>query len=332
MAQDAYTLKNILSQKDPSGRLATIAEVLTESNPIIDHLPWVQGNLEIGNRITRRKSLGTPTWRRYNQAVEPSITTTGQVDEMTAQMQDWDEVDRDLAETSGDVAGFQMRNATGKLEAMSQEFATTLIYGNRKTDPDTFTGLIPRASQLNTTYGNGAPVVLDAGGTSSSANASILLVGWSPNKVYGIYPKYSKAGLSFENKGKVTKETDDGLLDVYRSKYSWDCGLCVEDYRYIIRIANIDVDSLSTIGTDSDTSADLYNLVMKALGYLPNSASANYHLYAPRTVWTALNQKAAATGNRAANTDITNARMVSNIFGLPFSMLDCMVETEDVVD
>ncbi len=327
-----YSLKDILAYKNPSGELAPIAEVLTQSNPILDHIPYVEGMTETGDIVTRRKLLGTPMWRRYNESVLPSVTKVSSVTEITAQIQDWSEVDADLADKSGDLNGFLLRQSTGKLEGISQEVATTFMYGNLSTDAKTFDGFMPRLSTLNSTYGNGAPIVLSAGGTTASGQGSILIVGWAPEKVYGIYPKGSMGGLKFENKGRVTKDFSDGsMMDVYRAKYSWDVGLAVADYRYAIRLANIDAAAIATIGEKNSTAPELYLKILDALSYMPTPGAVGLKMYMPRRIWSALNQIAAQTGNRNTTLPVQDAGFVFNISGVPCYLNDCMLMTEDVV-
>lgn len=326
---NTQSLMDVAAFKDPSGKLGKIAEIMQQANPIVEHIPFIEGNLETGERVIRRKSLGAPSWRRINEAVKPSVSRASNYDEVTGMLEDWDEVDKKLAETSGDVPGYQLRQATAKIEGMGQEFASTLMYGNVLTSPKEFHGIAPRYNTLNSNYGS--PMVLNAGGTTVGGQSSIYIVGWGMDKVYGIYPKYSKAGLQFENLGLETKETDEGLMRVYRSHYTWECGLAVADPRYIIRIANIDTASLSTIGTDNDTTSQLYLDFIDALSSIPNPAAVNLRAYAPRKVWAALSKKAALAGDKDATMPITQAGLVTNIMGVPFHMLDCLLGTESVV-
>ena len=326
---NTYSLVDVAAYKDPSGRIGKIAEIMTQANPILDHMPWIEGNLETGERLIRRKSLGRPSWRRINEAVAPSTTRASQYDELTGMLEDYSEVDKKLAETSGDVAAFQLRQATGKIEGMGQEVAGTLMYGNVFTSPKEFHGLMPRYNKLNSTYGQAQ--VLNAGGSTAGQTASIMIVGWSPDKVYGIYPKYSMAGLQFENLGLETKESAEGLMRVYRSHYVWECGLAVADPRYIIRIANIDVPSLAGIGQTGDAAKNLYMNFIDALANIPNPNAVNLKAYAPRKVWAALSKQAALSGNRDNTQSITQVGLVSNIMGVDLHMLDCMLDTEAVV-
>ena len=74
----------------------------------------------------------------------------------------WSEVDKDLAILNGDVAAFRLSEARAFLEAMNQEMAPTLFYGNAGLAPEEFTGLSARYSSL-TTAGNGQNIVSGGG-------------------------------------------------------------------------------------------------------------------------------------------------------------------------
>ena len=50
----------------------------------------------------------------------------------------------------------------------------------------------------------------------------------------------------------------------YRSHYNWDNGLALRDWRYVVRIANIDVSDL-----DATTPVDIVKLMIKALHRMP---------------------------------------------------------------
>ena len=50
------------------------------------------------------------------------------------------------------------------------------------------------------------------------------------------YPKGSSAGLKTEDKGICTTEdANGGKFDVTRTKFSWDVGLVLRDWRYVVR-------------------------------------------------------------------------------------------------
>lgn len=238
------TLADWAKRLDPDGNTANIVELLAEENPIIDHMPWIEGNLPTGHRTTVRTGLPTPTWRKLYGGVAPTKSTTAQVDESVGMLEAYGVVDKDLAELNGNTAAFRLSEDRAFVQGMSKEFASTLIYGNEGTEPEAFTGLAARYNSLSAAS---ADNIINASGASTD-NTSIFLVVWGPNSVHGIFPKGSRAGLQMTDKGQVTERLSDGSrYEAYQSHYQWKCGLSVRDWRYAGRIANIDVSDLNTI-------------------------------------------------------------------------------------
>lgn len=239
------TLVDVAKRLDPDGKISTIAEMLAETNEILDDMAFAEGNLPTGHRHTIRTGLPEPTWRRLYQGVQPTKSRTAQVTDNTGMLEAYAEVDKALADLNGNTASFRLSEDKAHIQGMSHEMARTLFYGNESVQPEAFTGLSARFN--DGTAENGENMINGAG--SSNANTSIWLIGWSPETVWGLYPKGSRAGLQMSDKGQVTIEDVDGQggrMEAYRSHYRWDMGLAMRDWRYIVRIANIDVAALNT--------------------------------------------------------------------------------------
>ena len=235
------TLADVAKATDPDGKIATIVEILNETNEMLDDMVWVEGNLPTGHRTTVRAGLPAPTWRKLYGGVQPTKATNVQVTDTTGMLEAYAEIDKALADLNGNTAAFRMTEDKAHIEGMSQEFMSTLMYGNEGTAPEEFTGFAPRFND-NSGPANADNILL--GGGSGSDNSSIWLISWGANTVHGIYPKGSKAGLQFNDKGQVTIEDSDGSnggrYEAYRSHYRWDVGLSVRDWRYVVRICNVD--------------------------------------------------------------------------------------------
>lgn len=260
------TLLDLAKRTDPDGSIAAVVELLAMNNEMLDDMTWVEGNLPTGHRTTVRTGLPAVTWRKLYGGVQPSKSRTKQVTDNTGMLEAYAEVDKALADLNGNTASFRLSEDKAFIEAMSQEIQQTLIYGNEGTEPEAFTGLAQRYGLLSA--GNGENIV-DGGGTGTDNN-SIWLVVWSPNTVHGIIPKGSTAGLQRKDLGEVTIENVDGAggrMQGYRTHYRFDAGLTVRDWRYVVRIANIDK-SLLTVSMS--TGADLADLMFQALELIPN--------------------------------------------------------------
>jgi hypothetical protein len=147
--------------------------------------------------------------------------------------------------------------------------ATTLFYGNSATSPQQFTGFAPRFNTVSTSTAQNAQNVIDGGGTGSS-NASIWLVGWGAQTCFGLFPKGSKAGLVFEDKGDIRPgfDSNSNEFEAYTSYFKWTAGLCVRDWRYVVRVCNLDT-TTSAGGLASTTPPDLFAMLSKGVVRFP---------------------------------------------------------------
>jgi hypothetical protein len=240
------TLADLSMATGPDGKVEPVVEILSEVNEILDDMTWQEGNLPTGHRTTIRSGLPTPTWRKLYGGVQPTKSSRVQITDSCGMLEAYAEVDQALADLNGNSQAFRLSEDKAHIEGMSQEMASTLFYGNESTTPEAFTGLAPRYNDLSA---ENADNIVNHGGTGAD-NTSIWLVVWGPDTVHGIVPKGSKAGLQHNDLGAVTIENVDGhggRMQAYRSHYRWDCGLTVRDWRYAVRIANIDVSDLSTV-------------------------------------------------------------------------------------
>ena len=73
------TLIDVARRTDPDGKIATIVELLNQSNDVLTDMSWVEGNLETGNKTTVRTGIPVPTWRKLYGGVQPTKSTTAQV-------------------------------------------------------------------------------------------------------------------------------------------------------------------------------------------------------------------------------------------------------------
>jgi hypothetical protein len=276
------TLLDVSKRLDGQGKISAVAEVLTQFNEILDDIPWIEGNLPTGHKTTLRASIPAPTWRLLNSGVQPVKSTTNQITETCGMMENYAEIDKDLAMLNGNTAEWRLSENTPIIEGMNQELGKTLVYGDTSVNPEKFVGLAPRYFALSgqTTSGQ---VLTGAG--SGSVNTSIWLVGWSESTVHGIYPKGSTAGLQVDDLGEQTiYDANNGRYQAFRTHYQWKCGLAVRDWRYIVRICNVDVTNLLTAGDGTDNSANILKLMSRALDQIPNLASVRPVFYMNNTV------------------------------------------------
>lgn len=330
LSANALTLADWAKRKDPDGKVPAIVELLGQTNEILDDMLFVEGNLPTGHRTSVRTGLPTVAWKLINQGVTPSKSTTAQIDEACGIMEAWSEVDKDLAELNGNTAAFRLSEARAFIEAMNQEMASTLFYGNSSTAPEEFTGLSARYS--STSADNAENVIV--GGSSDTDNTSIWLICWGDLTCHGIFPKGSKAGLQHEDKGLQTIETSGGSaagkrLDVYQDKWQWKVGVALRDWRYVVRIPNIDI---SLTVANGGSQANLINLMIKAIHRLPTLNMGRCAFYMNRTVMQMLDiqrrDDVAASGMTYKDVD---GKIIPTFRNIPIRKCDALLESESLV-
>jgi hypothetical protein len=329
------TLADWAKRTDPDGRVALVAELLSQSNEILEDCVYKEGNLPTGDRVVIRTGLPTAYWRSLNQGIPNSKSSTAQVDEACGMLEARSEVDKDLAMLNGNTAQFRLSEDTAFLEAMNQTQAQTIFYGNPATDPKQFLGLATRYS--STSAGNGTNII-PGGASSGSLNTSVYLVVWGDNTVYCPFPKGSKAGLLHEDLGEQTVYDGVNRMQAYATRYQWKSGLVVKDWRYVVRIPNILVaDLIGGTGTQLASNAfQLTKLMMRAMYKIPNLDSGRAAFYMNRTVHSglavqSLDRSQAALAVQPALSQFGTARNYLSFQGIPIRRVDCLLNTEAVV-
>jgi len=278
------TLLDWAKMLDPDGSVQKVVELLSQSNEILMDMPFIEGNLPTGHKTTVRTGIPQGIWRQMYQGVPPSKTLRAQITDTCGMLENRSEVDKDLADLNGNTAEFRLSEAAGIVEGLNQQMAQTLIYGNTAVNPERFMGLAPRFSTISGA-GN-AQNIIDAGGTGS-VNTSVWLVVWSPDTVTGIFPKGSKAGLTHQDLGEIDAfDANQNRFRAYADRWQWKNGLTVRDWRYVVRICNIDsTDLVTQATTQSNTAATLLiKLMIRALARIPFMGKGTAVFYANRTV------------------------------------------------
>ena len=327
-AFNALTMADWAKRKDPDGKTAAIVEMLGQSNEVLTDMLFVEANKMDSHVTTVRTALPTPEWRLINQGVSPSKSTTAQVEEACAMLEAWSEVDVELANLGGDPNSFRLSEASAFVEAMGQEHASTLVYGNHGTAPEEFTGFAPRYASLSGTTGQNI-----ISGSGASSNSSIWLIGWGQNTVHGIFPKGSKAGIEHQNLGEVTVETTAGIagkrMRAYQDKFSLKTGLCLKDWRYAVRYANINIANLVA----KSSAADLIEGMIKMIHRIPSLNAAKFAFYMNRTCLQALDiqmRDDVLSGGQLRYENV-DGKPVMSFRGIPVRKCDALLENEAAV-
>lgn len=321
-------LLDLAKASDPDGKIATIVEILNETNEILDDMVWMEGNLPTGHRSTIRTGIPEPTWRKLYGGVQPTKGTTRQVTDSCGMMEAYAEVDKALADLNGNTSEFRLIEDAAHIEGMSQSLADSLFFASETTEPEKFTGLAPRYNSLSAS--NAENIIV--GGGNSTDNTSIWLVVWGPQTCHGIIPKGSKAGLQMNDKGQVTIENVDGAggrMEAYRTHYRMDAGLTLRDWRYVVRIPNIDKSSLTA---DASSGADLVDLMTQAIERVPSLTLGRPVFYMSRNTRTFLRRQLVAKVKQSTLTmDMVAGKRVIAFDEIPVKRCDSLAADEALV-
>ncbi len=271
------TLQEWGKRNDPDGTSAEIVELMEETNEILQDMPYIEGNLPTGHRSTTRTGLPSVVWRKLNKGVPNSKSTTVQVDDTMGMLEGYSDVDIALADLNGNTASFRLSEAKAFFQAMGNDKATNLIYGDSSLDPEQPLGFAPRYPYKD------SPNVVDFAGTGSDVT-SIWIVDWGPETVTGIFPKGSNAGMIHMNKGQQSVLDGDGnKYEAYQDWYKLTTGLSVRNWRHVVRCCN--VESTGLTGSPLNLIDKMY-LLIAALNKLPNRNSGNIRIYCNEDVFT----------------------------------------------
>jgi hypothetical protein len=229
----------------------------------------------------------------------------------------------------------------GFLEGMAQDMAAQFIYGN-STSPEKLMGLAPRYATLSTATSQTANNVVNGAGASST-NTSIWLIGWADDKVTGIYPKGSTAGLRTPTLASRRRSTPTPSgIRRYISHYVWKAGLHVLDWRYVARIANLETGT-GTAGFKNSAPVDIVDCIDQAIAKIPNLDACRPSLYMNRTTYRYLNKQRNYGVPASSTVNLTTIRRTEsgddrgviqrfpNYDGIPIKICDQILSTEATV-
>jgi hypothetical protein len=336
----ALTYADWAKRMDDNFKVANIIEMLSQTNEILDDMMVVEGNLPTGHKTTVRTGLPQATWRLLNSGVPNAKSTTAQIVDTCGNLETYAVIDKDIADLNGNTAEFRLSEVRAFLEGMSQQIAATLIYGNQHINPERFTGLAPRYSTLTTASSQTANNVLNGGGTGST-NTSIWITTWGSDTLHATFPKGKITGLQHKDMGEwPVADSNGNTYQAYRDHFKWEIGLVLRDWRYVARIANIDVTQLTGV-----SAANLINLIVRGLYRLPTAPAgataiqtsdtdrvrANQGrtvMYANRVIRTYLDLQAMNKTNVLLKLEEFNGKVVTTFRGIPVRTCDAILNNE----
>lgn len=308
-----------------------IVEILNKSTPLIEDMAFQNGNQLDGHMFRVRAGLPGVSFRAINEGVKPTRSSTKVIRETCAMMEAVSEIDKKLVDMADDQALFRLKESAAFIEAMGQRFAREVWYGDTGFEPKGITGLAKRYSDMT----NPAlkDYILDCGGEGND-NTSIWLIVHSTDSFFGIVPKNGKIGLQHFAGGVIDlNEYDDdgkalGTYQGYRDRFQWDVGICLKDYRQVVRACNIDV---SELFKDPGAAADLLLTVNRMTNRVYNLNGGRPVFYMSRTLKDFWERQLLTNTYIEKTIDQATGRITTSYKGIPIHLDDTLLDTEERV-
>ncbi len=321
------TILDVANRIGPDGKLdKMIIELLAQDNEVLMDATVLECNDGSGHKTTIRSGIPSGTWRKLYGGVTETKSTTVQVRDTCGMHENYATIDKALADMNGGNEEWRLTEESATREGMAQGVANTMFYGDISLNPERFEGIVPRFN--STTAENGGNVIL--GGSADTDNTAIYLVCWHPMTAHMLYPKGSRAGLQVRPLPEQTVyDSNSNPFQAYRTHYKWDCGLSIRDWRYVVRIANIEVSALTKTGS---TGADIVDLMVQGLERLPtNYGMTRPAFYCNRTVRSYLRRQISNRSNLLLRMDEVAGKRQVMLDDVPIRRCDQISNAEALV-
>ena len=326
-----------IARRSGDPKIRPVIEVLEQTNSALTDIAFVECNMGTTHLTTVRTGIPVPEWRTLNRGVGKGKSTTKQLKVGTGMLEQYAEIDKKqvvLAKRLGaqDAApDFLASENAAFIQGFGQESARVMFYGD-PSHPEQPIGL---TYYYNSKAGESQENIIDAGGTGAG-NTSIWLIGWGVNTIHGLYPQGSVGGLQEQHLGEHTVTDENGKqFQALRTLYQWDQGYVVRDWRYGVRICNIDFNALVNNPTDV-AAAKIIELLTRAVYKLPTypqerkdiRESIRPAIYCRKEILTALDLQVQNKSNLILTYQDIDGRPVLTFRGIPIRIHDQLLATE----
>ena len=325
-------LADFVAREKPDHTVATVCEILNQSNPALNDISWKVCNDGTQNITFYRTALPTASLLSVGGGIPLGKSNVSQITDTTARIGIASEVSKRIADLNGNSAAQRALEARAMLEAVNQTAMNLWFYGNATTGIPTTPNLLG-FDGLSRRYGlisgaANAEQIIDAGGTGSD-NASIWFVVNGAKTVSGLMPQGAPAGITHTavNGGTAISKTlaSGNIEEVYQDIWEWHMGMTVEDWRGVVRICNIDVSNL----VSESGAADLVKLMIKAQHRLePVEGLGTPVIYCSRTVAQMLDIQALNKVSGNFTTETVDGKRKTSFRGYPIRTVHALLDTE----
>ncbi len=329
-----FTFADAAKRMNPDESMAEIIESMNESNPVMQHIPFVPGTSITGRTSTRRTKIPEPEYRRINRGVGNDKSDVRQVNDTLCKLELRSVVDVELLKLQANSQAFRTSEDAAMAEGFGQKMARLIFYGDQQSNPDEFDGFDVRYHKTSTTKHTEGYQIVDGGGTTAKKLTTAWFIGWGPKAVTGFYPKNGTAGLQVRDLGEADELDSNGKkFRAVTTLMQWSAGLSVDDVEYVSALRNIDTSTIKDL--DAAGKLTLVEKLTYAKNRLKNLSSGNrqFRMYVSDVIYDFLEVYLLDKNNiTVTQQTIEGARAPQTYFrGIPVYRMDCLSNTESKI-
>lgn len=307
-----------------------VAEVLAQSNPILQDLPAVECNLGTIREEPVRTGIPEATFTAAYEGVQPTKSTTKIVQKRTGHLESLSQIDEIIIK--GDVAKARWNDLQGHVQGMSNKLADYIFHG-KYDELRAFEGLENYYKSTSESDAGNYVKLLETTESDQSALGSIYLLVLSPQTIFSIYKEGTPAGIKIKDDGngstiKCPNPVDSSKwFNGYSTTLYWDFGLMVKDFRYGARLANI-----NTKPGAQPSESELLDGMMELESTVQDIRAGVPVFYMPRKIYGMIRKACSNKANVFYNPNSVNQPVDMLSFdGIKVSICDALTVDEAVV-
>ena len=338
------SMVDMAKRVDKDGTFVKIAEVLEQSNPILEDMPFYESNAPLSNRVSFRTGLPEIGFARLTKGIAPSKSNVTSREDTIGWLEGRSEVDRRHAGrsmTHDNYLKFRWSEDRAFLQAMGHRQAQLLLFGDERYESEAYTGFFPRLSDVtDPIFGESVTVAAEKSSGGEKGFDNILIVDWGEDYCHGIYPFNTPAGLKkTDHPNEPVKDKDGGTFYADVSQFEWAMGLTVRHPKHVHRIANIPRSNFEALygtsatiagnATNLDDLPDLVSYLVHALGEMDECTNGHRVIYTSKRIMGALSLMARNHNNVHLSIGEWAGKRVTEFWGIPIRKLDVLDKVID---
>lgn len=331
-----YTIQHAMTASTNDGSLIEIADTLSQTNKLMEVLPFHPTNETLKNVSGRITSFGTPEAVVANEGAASIINELEQVIDVPIKYHNIITPDPEALLAINNVGEWRADRVKEYGMSYAEAIADQVVSGDSITNPGkSIDGLAKRLGSLPasaTDVTDRYHTVRSAGGAGSD-NSSIYVVGLGKMGVHGLYSKNGAAGFQYslgnEQYINVGTAAAPRYIKTRPLDVSWRIGLKATNHRAMGRLANIDMSDLTD---DASAGANLVNELTHMINSTRvQSMGLRPALLANETVISYFETQRINYGGNAITLTNDLGMSLTAFKGIPFLQMDSIGGEEAVV-